>query len=179
MTPEQKIAKVLKQIKNGRDIPLGLKWVVAIVAILAFVWGVYIYFNPKWQTVPVVSSANMTPNRSNFSTTTPDLLDIYNRAFSYDILADRQDFFKKYIHTNIYGDGTVREISKLSDKYILEITIGDYSILCPQELTENFERSYPLLKGKSVRFYGVFTYSTYFGYSNNQLVIDPCSFERK
>lgn len=115
----------------------------------------------------------------NTATTTPNLIDIYNRAFSYDILADRQDFFRKYIDSNIYGDGTIEEISSLGDRYILEIKINGYSILCPQEKTDNFERSYPLLKGKSVRFFGVFTYRTISGYDVNALAVDQCSFERK
>lgn len=114
-----------------------------------------------------------------FATTTPNLLDIYEAAFTYDILADRQEFFRKYIDSRIYGDGTVREISSLGDRYILEIDIGSYSILCPQEKSEDFERSYPLLKGKKVRFYGIFTYSNYFGYDSNALAIDECSFDRK
>lgn len=114
------------------------------------------------------------------STTTPNLLDIYKRAFSYEILADRQDFFRKYINSNIYGEGNVKEIIRVDDsQYALEISIGDHSIICPQEKTEGFERSYPLLKGKSVRFYGIFTYSAYFGYDNNKLLISQCSFERK
>jgi len=117
--------------------------------------------------------------RSVLATSTPNLTDIYKRAFTYDILADRQDFFRKYVNSNIYSDGIIEEISSLGDRYVLEISIGVYSVLCPQEKTENFDRLYPLLKGKPVRFYGIFTYSNYSGYSNNQLVIDQCSIERK
>jgi len=114
---------------------------------------------------------------SHVSTTTPNLLDVYKRAFSYDILADRQDFLTKYVGSDVYGDGSIEEISILRDKYILEITTGGYTILCPQGKTEDFGKVYPLLKGKRVRFSGIFTYSTYFGYGDDKIVIEPCSFE--
>ncbi|MDO8482155.1 MAG: hypothetical protein Q7S75_03710 [bacterium] len=143
--------------------------------------GVFIYTINEGRLPGLFKTINLSSfeERTVVATSTPNLLDIYKRAFTYDILADRQDFFRKYINSNIYSDGTVGEISSLGDRYILEINISGYSVLCPQEKTEDFDRLYPLLKGESVRFYGIFTYSTYFGYSNNQLVIDQCSIERK
>lgn len=144
-----------------------------IIAIISIPWWPNLYKNIVGSPIITITS------NQELASTTPNLLDIYKKAFSYDILADRQDFFGKYKDSKIYGDGTVREISSLNNRYILDINIGSYSVLCPQERTEDFERLYPLLKGKKVRFYGIFTYSNYFGYDNNAIVIDQCSFERK
>ena len=154
-------------------------WVTVVATIIGIVTGL-MYLGQFFGMLPTSFQQNVTLSEDEmFATTTPNLLDIYEAAFTYAILADRQEFFRKYIGSKIYGDGTVKEISSLGDRYILEIDIGSYSVLCPQEKTEDFDRSYPLLKGKKVRFYGIFTYSNYFGYDSNTLAIDECSFERK
>lgn len=159
-----------------RDHPVWF-YITAVGTILGIITG-FMYLAQYTGLISDSLKTNIEVTHSS-STTTPNISDIYKRAFTYDILADRQDFFRKYADSNIYGDGTVGDISSLSNKYVMEIDIGDYSVLCPQEKTEDFERLYPLLKDEPVRFYGIFTYATYFGYSSNQLVIDQCGFERK
>ncbi|MBI4087850.1 hypothetical protein HY418_00495 [Candidatus Kaiserbacteria bacterium] len=154
-------------------------WVTVMATLIGIVTGL-MFLGQFFGVLPPSFQQNISlVENKTLATTTPNLLDIYEAAFKYDILADRQEFFRKYIDSRVYGDGTIREISSLGDRYILEIDIGRYSILCPQEETDDIERSYPLLKGKKVRFYGTFTYSNYFGYDGNALAIDECSFERK
>lgn len=166
-----------KKITNrGQDVSNKYYWYF-LIPLVVFIVG-YIITEGK---LPGILNGTEIPQLINrdIATTTPKLLDIYERAFSYDILAERQKFLNRYIGSNIYEDGTISEISTLGDRYILEIKFGSYSILCPQENTGEFEKIYPFLKGRSVRFYGIFTYTNYFGYDENKLVIDSCSFERK
>lgn len=167
---ESKTAIDKKQQKEWSKPEMIITTLALIVGLVSIPWWPDLYRNV----------IGLTVNTSNqkMATTTFNLLDIYETAFTYDILADRQVFFRKHIGSQVYGDGNVQEISSLGDSYILEIDIGNYSILCPQEQTENFEKLYPLLKNKKVRFYGIFTYSNYFGYDGNTLTIDQCSFER-
>lgn len=170
-------SKVAKSALNKQRKKLWKKPEI-IIAILGLVVGVISI--PWWQNLyGGIEKSTSHISNEELATTTLKLLDIYEAALGYEILADRQEFFRKHIDSRIYEDGTIREISSLGETYILEIDIGSYSILCPQQKTEDFEKLYPLLKGKKVRFYGVFTYSNYHGYGSNALAIDECSFERK
>ena len=159
----------------NEDIPLWLKWVGSIVAIFGVIWVIYAYFFPN---KPIWGVDIFRAKESvNVATTTPNISDLFSKALSYDTVAERQDFLGKYINTPIYGDGVIKEISRSGERFLLDITTSGQLLICPQEKTDNLEKQFYFLKGKDVRFYGTFTYSTYFG--SNGLVIDNCSFEIK
>ncbi len=107
------------------------------------------------------------------ATSTINISDIFSKALSYNTVFERQDFLNKYIGSSIYGDGVIKEISHYGNKFLIDIKINKQLITCPQEKDEKLERKYPFLKDKPIRFFGVFTYTTYFGHDNG-LVIDNC-----
>ncbi|MDO8743453.1 MAG: hypothetical protein Q7J30_02815 [Candidatus Azambacteria bacterium] len=157
------------------DVPLWLKWVALIVGIIGVIWAIYTYFFPNKPIWGI--DIFRTEESINVATTTPNISDLFNKALSYDTVAERQDFLGKYVNALIYGDGVIKEISRSGERFLLDITTSGQLLICPQEKTDNLEKRFYFLKGKDVRFYGTFTYSTYFG--SNGLVIDNCSFEIK
>lgn len=152
-------------------------WLSTVGVILGIITGLMflaIYFG----LIPDSLKSHINPLKSEFvqtATTTHNISDIFSKALSYDIVADRQDFLNKYIGVEIYGEGVVEEISRSGERLLLDVKLPQSSIVCPQEKTDDLERRYPFLQGRSIRFFGTFTYQKYFDHDG--LTVASCSFE--
>lgn len=148
--------------------------------ILAIISGVIIYVITEGK-VPKIfkidTPAQLIHTENNkVATSTLNISDLFIKALSYNTVAERQDFLNKYINIFIYGEGNIKEVSRAFDKLLIEVKIENQSIICPQEKTEKLEKEFPFLKGSLIRFFGNFTYTTYFG--QDGMVIDNCAFEK-
>lgn len=154
---------------------LNKYWWGLLIPVLVTV-GAYIINEGK---LPGLLNIPKTPSIGKYSTvatSTPNLSDLFSKALSYELVAERQDFLGKYIGKQVYGRGVIEEVSRAGDKFLIDIDLGKASIVCPQEKTDFLEEQYPFLKGRQVMLYGSFTYTKIFGHGDN-ISIEPCSFE--
>lgn len=148
-------------------------FIVSLTTIIGFITGL-MYLAQYVGVIPDSLKMKIDAG-SGLSTTTPSISVLLNKALSYDTVVERQDFFSKYVSSSVYGDGVIKEISRFGNRFLFDITVSGYPFVCSQEKTDELEKQFYFFKGKKVRFYGTFTYSTYLG--SDGLVIDNCSFE--
>ncbi len=156
------------------DIPLWFKWVVGIATTLAFVWGIYIYFNPNLQTVSTVPISTLDLNKNRFATTTPNLVDIFSKTNSMLDL-DKENFLKDYENGPVYAVGAAFEnINSSGEGFIVRMTVERNMIGCA--FGPEFRKELLLLKKRDkVDFYGIFTGSGLGGYGDiNPWYITDC-----
>lgn len=136
-----------------KDIPLWLKWLIAIVTVLALLWGVFIYFFPDKPFPAVITHSQ---ESSGISTSTPNLADILSKNNTLNTSLEKQDFIKNYANTVVYGSGSFTDISKMDQGYIVEMTITNNAVSC--QFNFDYEKTLLLLKaGRVINFLGTFT----------------------
>lgn len=168
---ENKFRSVEKYAKDVKDLPIWLKWGLAFVGILGFLLSLYIYFNPNGQTIINLSNSDV---KETTATNTLNISELFSKALSLDTIVERQDFLNKYVGDQVYGEGKVKQISRLgNDNLIVDINVNGNTISCIQE--EN-EKQLILLQNKVVSFYGIFTYKNIFEHG---LEIDACVLQKK
>lgn len=158
-----KIGKNKNITKSESDIPLWFKWVVGIVAILTFAWGLYIYIYPNWHTSVIISNSTLDINKNILSTTTPNLASIFLRTNSMLDL-DKENFLKDYENGPIYAAGaTFENINSSGEGFIVRMTLERNAVGCA--FGSEFKKELLLLKkGDVINFYGTFTGSGLGGY---------------
>lgn len=153
-----------------KDIPLWLKWVVAIVAVLVFLWEVYIYFSPIFVNNSGFS-LQAPVDDSDMATSTTQLSAILNKALTFDTVIERQDFLTKYIGDQVSGQGTIKDISRFGGTLLIDIDFSPKDVNCNQEASEENEKKWLLAKGRRIEFIGKFPF---FGTPEHGLNIDEC-----
>lgn len=117
---------------------------------------------------------------SDNSDCTTDISEVLSKAHSFDIAIEQGDFLKKYIGHQICGTGTVEQISRVGDDFLVDIKERNGQIIaCKQDRGEGRERHLILLKGKKVRFTGVFTNHRIADVGLNGVTVDSCVLERR
>lgn len=161
-------------IKNNFLLIFNNPWFVTIIGgLVVMVIGSYLLKQPAYIYNRIKSAENNINNfndsineqsiESNLATTTTNIADLLSRALSLDTLVERQDFLTKYIGDKIYGKGVVKQISRWGDdKLLVDIIVNNTTISCLQEGSEENEKHLLLLKGKTVNFSGIFTYTKTF-----------------
>ena len=163
METKQEIKRYMNDVK---DLPLWLKYTIAILTILSITWGIYVGFKPTESTQGIISNP-----MSNNATSTINISDIFTKAVKLDSVLERQDFLKKYIGSKIYGKGSVTEVSRYGDGYLIDTTISGQLVSCFLDYSEENEKRVLLLKDKTVNFFGTFTFTNIFDHG---LFIDDC-----
>jgi len=164
-------AEIKKYTDDVKDLPLWLKYALAVFAILGTfgtLFGVYVTLRYP-APIPIITDNSTTGN----ATTTINLSDMFAKANDLDSVLERQDFLEKYIGSKIYGKGSVAEVSRSGDGYIVDVKIAGHLVSCQLNGGEENERRVPLLKGKTVSLTGTFTFTNIFGHG---LDIDDCIF---
>jgi hypothetical protein len=165
---------IKKYTDDVKDLPLWIKYTLALSAILGTLgtlfgaWGTYVVVMSP-ESIKVIASNSNLEN----ATSTVNISDMFNKATALDSVLERQDFLKKYIGSKIYGKGSVTEVSRSGDGYIVDITIAGQLVSCQLTGSEENEKRVYLLKGKTVSLTGTFTFSNIFGHG---LDIDNCIF---
>ncbi len=98
---------------------------------------------------------------------------MFTKTSALGSVLERQDFLKKYVGSKIYGKGSVTEVSRSGDGYLVDISIAGQLVTCSLNGGEENERRVSLLKGKTVNFSGTFTFTKIFDHG---LAIDDCVF---
>lgn len=140
-------------------------YVVGIITIIGVIWSMYIYFNPNTskQLQEKIESTFSQDTGNNLATTTLNISELFSKALSMETVVERQDFLTKYIGDQIHGKGTVKQISRIgNDKFLVDIKVNEAIISCQQDNSEENEKRLLLLNGKTVNFYGIFTYQNIF-----------------
>ncbi len=135
-----KIFTTDKQVgnKSGKDIPLILKYFLAAVAILGFMWGVYIYFNPNLQKVDISTSTSSTISIPDLlSTTTPNISSILSRNLEFKTAYEREKFLENYKGKRIVGRGVYLDFFNSQDHYFVQINLSSEKVVC--DLQDNNE----------------------------------------
>lgn len=157
---------IKENLKELRGLPIWIQYLVAIATVFGTIfggWGLYIILNQEKLVEDKITYAD--------TATSTNLSELFSKALSYKTVLDRQNFLEKYMNSPVYGKGTVSEISKAGDRFFLDITVENVLFTCSQEKNIENERKIPLLKGKTVSFRGIFTYSNVYGHG---LSIDDC-----
>ena len=150
-----------KNINSNHDTPLWLKWVGIIATILALVWAIYIYFNPN----ELISNpiTKLTPGANDFSTTTPNLADIFLKINSMLDL-EKENFLRDFKNGPVYTVGAEFDnINSSGDGFIVRMTVERNAVGCA--FSSDFKKELLLLReGDKINFYGIFTGSGLGGY---------------
>lgn len=162
--------KIKKYTGDIKDLPIWLKYVVAVATIFGG-FGLYSFFSaPIYIQVPVNNTV------SENATSTISISNLLSKALALDTIIERQDFLTKYIGDQVYGESKVKQISRYGDKFFVDFNINNQIISCPQDNNEKNEKQLLFLKGKTVKFVGIFTYEKYF--ENGGLIIDNCVLQK-
>ena len=164
--------EIKKHTTEVRNLPMWLQYVVAGATIFGTVfgaWGVYIVLNPRNNnTIPTVTG-------SGVATSTVDLSEILSKALSLETVVERQDFLNKYKGSIVTAQGTVTEVSRSGNGFIVDIKVSGQTVTCPQEPNQDLERQVLLLQGKRVQLIGKFPFTSIWEHG---LGIDDCALTR-
>lgn len=149
---------------SGSDIPLWLKWAVAIVTILALLWGVYTYFVPNWSNTLLFAQAPSV-NTDDVATSTIKISEIFSRYNDMNRAIDRQNFLKSFIGVTVSGAGSYNDLAGsygTDSTFYLYLNVSGTYIACGfYDVNEDTKRKLDLLRaGSKVSFFGTFMGST-------------------
>ena len=126
-----------------KNFPSRLHSISAIATILAFGFGVYVYFYPE--STSILGGNIDTQSDSVLATSTVNISDVFSKYHSLATALEQRNFLEKYKDAKVIGSGTFKNIDKPSDNYFL-VSI--------QVLFK---------KDQDINFTGVFTMSAVFG----------------
>ena len=156
------IKKDIKQYASDvRNLPLWLQYVLAVATIFGTVfggWGIYIVLQAQ--------GGNESNSESIYgsATSTLEISEIISKAVDLDTVVERQDFLKKYVGSIVRGEGSVNQVSRVGNGFMVDVVINRQMISCPQDESEENEKKLLLLKGKVIQFIGVFTFTEIYGH---------------
>ncbi|MBI2888294.1 MAG: hypothetical protein HYY10_00015 [Candidatus Liptonbacteria bacterium] len=150
--------EIIRNIQSDiKDVPLWLKYLVAIATIFGTLfggWGLLVVLN--------TTSNKIIDNPIFNATSTINISDVLSKAVALDTVLERQDFLTKYIGSSVRGEGVVKEVSRVGDGFLIDIRVNEQKLTCPQAKSGENERLLPLLQGKKINFIGTFTYRQVF-----------------
>lgn len=161
---------VEKYVEDIKDLPLWLKYALAVFAIVGTLgtiygaWGTYRMLHPQLPAQIGVGAAE-----TAVSTSTINISDIFSRYNDMDRAIDQQKFLKDYLNIKIAGVGSFDNISGSFNEedgtYYLHLTVSGGKISCQFNNTDEItKRKLDLLRsGSRVNFLGTFTGSTIVG----------------
>ena len=146
-----------------KDIPVWLKYLVAVATVLGVGWAVYIYFIPNME---FVSGSPVTHSEieNEIATSTLNISDILAKYNALDTNLEQRNFLEKYRDVKIYGRGTYKNIDKPSDRFLVTINVSTGLVSCYTNGDLETEQKLNLLKiGQTINFTGTFTTSGTWG----------------
>lgn len=145
-------------LQAAPDIPLWLKWLVAVAAVLVLLWGIYTYFFPN------SSSLGMNLIHSpetGMATSTINISDILTKLNGMNTSLEAENFLKNYTNTNVYGSGSFENIAQPAQDFIVTISVSGGEVSCDFDFSTSTQESLLLLqKGQKIAFTGIFTGDT-------------------
>lgn len=146
-----------------KDIPLWLKYVSALAAVVGIIWGVYIYLVPDASGLlgsgqaATVLGAETIANGINIA-------DILNRYNAKETSLAKQGFLATYENSKVYGIGSFADIAKMGNEYIVTLKVSENLVSCSFNIDPETERRLLILsKGQTVVFTGDFSGSVVWG----------------
>lgn len=121
------------------------------------------------------NNLSLTSVNESVATSTISLSELLSKAVALDTVVERQDFLKKYVGSTVSAQGTVIEVSRSGNGFLVDIKINGQTITCPQESNVETEKQLLLLQGKRVQFIGQFPFTEIWGHG---LGIDNCILSR-
>lgn len=147
----------IKQKWKIKDIPLWLKYVVAIVSIAGLLLATYAYIKPNNKGIFFQPNVNGT---SELATSTINISDVFEKVKTLGTSFEKQKFLEGFKDKQIYGVGLYVDFFD-SDRriYFLIVNVSNNNIACVLENRDDeLEQRLMLLKKDSkVVFSGIFT----------------------
>lgn len=129
----QEESKIEKYKNDIRDLPLWLKYVLAIFAIVgtgSAVFAAWIGYGTLTSETPVQVVIN---SENNNTLNTANISDLFLKALALDTVLERQDFLAKYVGDLVYGKGKIKQVSRYGNKLLVDFDINNQTIICPQD----------------------------------------------
>lgn len=150
------------------DIPTWLKYSIAI-------WSFASPFIGAWAGVSMFKAPptdSLVPQVAGIATSTPNLADIFSKANSLATILERQGVLSRYKESYVYATSEVRDISKYGSTYYVDLDVEGVIVTCPIPESEERNKLIPILQGKQITIYGVFTYTNLL--DKTGLIIGDC-----
>ena len=171
-TVQSKTRQLTKDVP--KDIPLFLKYLLAVVAVLGMLWPVYTYFFPVKMEITERDQI-YSDGKKVTATSTILLSELLSKALTFDTVVERQDFLTKYKGEIVSGESVVAEISRAGSDFLVDFNVNRQLITCKRDGGEESEKRLLLMKGKRINFAGTFSYTNFYGHG---LGLDNCSLEQ-
>lgn len=171
---ENKVKQCVEEVKN-------LPHWIQLTGIIFGILGTFGTLYGLWGT-HVVAESRKNVDLINFATqhsssTTP-ISELLANALEKHTLIEVQDFIKKYTNLPVHGRGTVYEVSRAGEGFLIDINIWvglrKQIVTCQLTGGDEQEREVLLMKGKTVNFTGVYENSNIWGHG---LGIGTCLLE--
>ena len=155
--------KIKKQDNFMKDIPLWLKYLVAVATVIGVGWTVYIYFIPGGGFV-LGSPITHSEAENETATSTLNISDILAKYNALDTNLEQRNFLEKYRDAKIYGRGIYKNIDKPGDRFLITVNVSTGLVSCYTNGDLETEQKLSLLKiGQTVNFTGTFSTSVTWG----------------
>jgi hypothetical protein len=163
--------KFLKERKPSSN-PTEIRWAKldTIFGGLALVVMVIIWQFPSLKLFSGIYSSGLDSSPATATSTIP-LSVLLSKAVTFDTVAERQDFLKKYKGALVTGNSTVTEVSRGGSSFIIDFNVNHQLITCVLPGDEANERRFLLMKSKKVSFVGEFSFINVYGHG---LGLDNC-----